>query len=210
MRKLFLLSILIVFLTGCSSINKADINTLINEAVNSKVITTNVNRYGYRYYLPKGLSIKTSNDFNEIITDHKYIMYLYVDVVSYNNKTDFSYTINNSAYYSNNINYNGTKGFIEVNKYKNDKYLIEIMYNYAKIEVIVYERDVKDFITYAITILASITYNDNVIESYLSNNVLDSVEENFDIFEIVGSDNFLQFATEEEKKDERVDPDYIN
>lgn len=31
----------------------------------------------------------------------------------------------------------GKFGYVEVNLLKNDKYLVEIMYNYAKIEVIV-------------------------------------------------------------------------
>lgn len=209
MKKLILLCILFV-LTGCTNINTSSINTLVNEAVSSKVITTNVDRNGYRYYLPKTLNIKNSRDFNEVITNHKYMIYLYVDVVSYNNKTDFSYNINNSAYYSNSLNYNGIKGFIEINKYKNDKYLIEIMYNYAKIEVVVYERDIKELVLLSSTILSSITYNDNVIEKYLSSSVLDSAEENFNIFEIVGSDNFLEFANDDNKQDEKNDPDYIN
>ncbi len=210
MKKLFLLCAFLFLLTGCTSIKNSNIDTLINEVVDNNVKTTNVNRYGYKYYLPKGLNIKQSNSFNEEITNHKYMMYLYVDVVSYNNKTDFTYNINSSAYYSSSLNYKGTKGYIEINKFKNNQYLIEIMYNYAKIEVIVYESDINNFVTYGITILSSITYNDNVIENYLSSNVLDSVEENFDIFEIVGSDNFLEFATEEEGQDKKIDPDYIN
>lgn len=209
MKKLILLCILFI-LTGCTNINTSSINTLLNEAVSSRVITTNVNRNGYRYYLPKTLNIKNSKDFNEIITNHKYMIYLYVDVVSYNNKTDFSYNINKNAYYSNSLNYNGIKGFIEINKYKNDKYLIEIMYNYAKIEVVVYERDIKELVLLSSTILSSITYNDNVIEKYLSSSVLDGAEENFNIFEIVGSDNFLEFATDDNEQDEKNDPDYIN
>ena len=209
MKKLILLCILFI-LTGCTNINTSSINTLVNEAVSSKVITTNVDRNGYRYYLPKTLNIRNSRDFNEVITNHKYMIYLYVDVVSYNNKTDFSYNINNSAYYSNSLNYNGIKGFIEINKYKNDKYLIEIMYNYSKIEVVVYERDIKELVLLSSTILSSITYNDNVIEKYLSSSVLDSAEENFNIFEIVGSDNFLEFANDDNKQDEKNDPDYIN
>ncbi|MDE5539808.1 MAG: hypothetical protein K2J20_04920, partial [Bacilli bacterium] len=134
----------------------------------------------------------------------------YVDIVSYNNKTAFSYNKNEEAYYSDSFK-NGNKiGFIEINNYKNDQYIIEIMYNYAKIEVIGYESDIKNIVTYAIVILSSITYNDNVIESYLSNRTYDSVEEKFDIFEIVGSDNYLQFTEEEDADDSKKDPDYVN
>lgn len=210
MKKLILLCIFFI-LTGCTNINTSSINTLVNEAVSSRAITTNVNRNGYRYYLPKTLNIKNSRDFNETITNHKYMIYLYVDVVSYNNKTDFSYNINKSAYYSNSLNYNGIKGFIEINKYKNDKYLIEIMYNYAKIEVVVYEKDIKNVLANAMTIISSITYNDNVIVNYLASSSFEGSEESFNIFEIVGRKSYLQITDEETKKeDENKDPDYIN
>ena len=209
MKKLILLCILFI-LTGCTNINTSSINTLVNEAVSSKVITTNVDRNGYRYYLPKTLNIRNSRDFNEVITNHKYMIYLYVDVVSYNNKTDFSYNINNSAYYSNSLNYNGIKGFIEINKYKNDKYLIEIMYNYAKIEVVVYEKDIKNVLANAMTIISSISYNDNIIINYLASSSFEGNEEVFNIFEIVGRKDFLQVTDEETQEEEIRDPDFIN
>ena len=44
-----------------------------------------------------------SNLYNEILKDQKYEYYLYVDVVSYYHKTNFSYSINDDAYYSNSI-----------------------------------------------------------------------------------------------------------
>jgi len=210
MKKIFLLGIILFLVSGCTNIKESNINTLINETIKSNINTTNINRNGYKYYLPKGLSIKSSKTYNEILTNHKYMLYLYIDIVSYNNKTNFSYTINSNAYYSKSIENGSNKGYIEINKYKNDKYLIEIMYNYAKIEVIVLLSDIKEIVTYASTILSSITYNDNVIEKYLSSNVYDSAEEDFDIFKIVGSDNFLQFTEEEDNQDEVKDPDYIN
>jgi hypothetical protein len=210
MKKIFLLSILVLLLTGCTSIEKDSLENIINDTVSSKVTTTNVNRNGYRYYLPRGLSIKNSSSFNETLTDQKYIYYLYVDVVSYLNKVDFSYNTNNEAKYSKTIEENNKLGYIEINNYKNDQYLIEIMYNYAKIEVVAYEKDINKCVTYAMVVLSSVTYNDYVIENYLSSSVLDSTEEEFDIFEIVGRDNYLQFTDEETSTDEAIDPDYIN
>ena len=210
MKKLFLLFILVILLTGCTSIENSNINDIINNVVKSKVKTTNINRNGYNYYIPKGLSVIDSASFNEVLKDQKYKYYLYVDVVSYNSKTNFNYTKNNNAYYSNSINNKDKKGYIEINNYKNNQYLIEIMYNYAKIEVIVYEEDINESVTYAIVVLSSVTYNDNVIKNYLSSTVLDSVEESFDIFEIVGSDNYLEFTEEEDSIEEVRDPDYIN
>jgi len=210
MKKIFLLFMLVLLLTGCTSIENSNLNNIINDVVNSKVKTTNVNRNGYNYYIPKGLSIIDSTRFNEVFKDQKYKYYLYVDIVSYNSKTDFNYTKNDNAYYSTNINNKEKKGYIEINNYKNNQYLIEIMYNYAKIEVIVYQEDINKAVTYAIVVLSSVTYNDNVIKNYLSSTVIDSVEESFDIFEIVGSDNYLEFTEEEDSVEEVRDPDYIN
>jgi len=212
MKKIFLLGILVFILTGCTSIQNSKLDVIINNTLNSKVQTKNVNRKGYRYYLPKGLSISKSLSFNEILKDQKYYYYLYVDVISYNNKTLFSYHKNESSYYSHNIVYNNNIGYIEINKYKNNQYLIEIMYNYAKIEVVVYEADINMAVTYAMVVLTSITYNDFVINNYLDSSVIiDNMgEENFDIFEIIGSDNYLEFRDDDEIHNEIKDPDYIN
>ena len=210
MKKIFLLGAIFLVLTGCTSIQNSSLEAILNNSLNSKVDTTNVNRLGYQYYLPRGLIIQTSKDFNEIITDQKYLYYLYVDVVSYNSQVGFTYHINDAAYYSTSLNYQGKNGYLEINNYENDQYLIEIMYNYAKIEVVAYESDINLVVAYAMSILSSITYNDSVIENYLGDDVFLSSEENYDIFEIVGSDNYLEFTDEEEEADEIIDPDYVN
>lgn len=210
MKRIFLLSIILFFITGCTSIQNSSLDTILNNGLYSKVKTLNTNRSGYRYYLPKGLNLITSDNYNEIITNDKYKYYLYVDVVSYYNKIVFDYKANPQSYYSDTLQYKDKKGYIEINNYKNNQYLIEIMYNYAKIEVVVYEYDIKEVVSYAISILTSIAYNDNVISNNLSNSVFESLEENFNIFEIVGSDNLIHFTNEVDSNDERKDPDYIN
>ena len=210
MKKLFLLGTILLLLCGCTSIHASSFDTIINNSLNSRMNTTNVNRQGYRYYLPKGLVVRSSLEFNEILSDQKYLYYLYVDIVSYDSEVDFSYTINSLAYYSNSLQHQGKKGYIEINNFENDQYLIEIMYNYAKIEVIAYESDIKKVVAYAMSILSSVTYNDSVIENYLGDDVFLSSEEAYDIFEIVGSDNYLEFTEDVEETDEIRDPDYIN
>ena len=210
MKKLFLLGFVLIFLSGCTSIENSSIGGILSDSINSRVDTTNVNRNGYRYYLPKGLFIKSSKEFNEIISDQKYLYYLYVDIVSYDSEVGFSYMVNQDAYYSANLVNHNKNGFIEINNYENDQYLIEIMYNYAKIEVVAYERDIKKVVAYAMSILTSITYNNSVIENYLGDDIFESSEEKYDIFEIVGSDNYLQFTEDIEETDEIRDPDYVN
>ena len=210
MKKIFLLGILVMLLTGCTSIENSSINSIIKDTLNSKVTTKNISRNGYSYYLPRGLSINNSTLFNEVLKDEKYTYYLYVDIVSYNNRTNFTYNINNNAYYSEFINYNDNKGYIEINNYKNEQYLIEIMYNYAKIEVVALEKDINKCVSYAMVILTSINYHDDIIKNYLISNSLKKEEENFNIFEIIGSDNYLEFKDVTESNEENKDPDYIN
>ena len=210
MKKVFLLVAIIILFSGCSNINENSIDGIISDALNSPIDTTNVSRMGYEYYLPRGLIVWSSTDFNEILTDQKYLYYLYVDVVSYDSNVTFEYTKNTNSYYSSNLNYKNQLGYIEINLYENNQYLIEIMYNYAKIEVVAYESDIKLCVAYAMSVLSSITYNDSVIANYLGDDVFLSSEEDYDIFEIVGSDNYLQFTDEVEQTDEIKDPDYIN
>ena len=193
MKKIFLLGIILFLITGCTSINNLSIDEIINDGFSSKINIYNTNRKGYHYYLPKGLVLETSDNYNEVIKDYKYIYYLYVDIVSYHNKASYSYEENSSAYFSKKL----TNGYVEINSYKNNNYLIEIMNNYAKIEVVVKNEDLKKSLTYAIAILSSITYNDNIIDNYLKSEDFKSNPQEFDIFEVVGKDNYLEFSKDE-------------
>lgn len=210
MKKIILLCTLVIFLTGCTSINTSSIDSILNEALSSTLKITNTQRNGYSYYLPRGLILKNTKSFNEKLEDDLYQYYLYVDVVSYNNKTKFKYTLNNKAYFSSSLENNGKFGYVEINNYKNNQYLIEIMYNYAKIEVVVYEKDIKNVLANAMTIISSISYNDNIIINYLASSSFEGNEEVFNIFEIVGRKDFLQVTDEETQEEEIRDPDFIN
>ena len=210
MKRIFLLCILVMLVTGCTSIKSSEISSIVNKTLSSVLNITNTNRNGYSYYLPRGISVKSTKSFNERLEDDLYQYYLYVDVVSYNNKTGFKYTKNNAAYFSSNLENNGKYGYIEINNYTNNQYLIEIMYNYAKIEVVVYEEDIKDVIANAMAIISSVTYNDNVIVKYLANSSFEGNEEGFNIFEVVGRNSYLQITDEEATEEEKKDPDYIN
>lgn len=210
MKKIILLCTLVIFLTGCTSINTSSIDSILNETLSSTLKITNTQRNGYSYYLPRGLILKNTKSFNEKLEDDLYQYYLYVDVVSYNNKTKFKYTLNNKAYFSSSLENNGKFGYVEINNYKNNQYLIEIMYNYAKIEVVVYEKDIKNVLANAMTIISSVSYNDNIIINYLASSSFEGNEEVFNIFEIVGRKDFLQVTDEETQEEEIRDPDFIN
>lgn len=212
MKKIILLGILIFLVSGCTSIKSRNLNELVIDMVSSNVKTTNVNRNGYRFYLPKGINIRESKGFNEILDDVFYEYYLYVDVVEYHNQTEFSYKTNNNAYYSRSLENNGKKGYIEINNYKNNQYLIEIMYNYAKIEVIVEKRDIKKSVANAISILSSIEYNKSILSNLMGENVLQFKEQELNIFETKKPNNDLliyEDDTEDTKQNGYRDPDLI-
>src|SRR5574344_1081786 len=150
-----ILVITLLLLCGCTNINNASVQDITKEVLGSKINSYNEYRTGYKYYLPQGLNVNSSKKYNEILNDDKYKYYLYVDLVSYLKKTDLSYKVNENAYLSMTLD---DKGYLEINE-KNDKYLIEIMYNYAKIEVIVEKEDINKAVTNSLIVLSTIKYN---------------------------------------------------
>ena len=212
MKKLLVVLIAILILSGCSNIQSKDYDTLINEAASSKYDIINTYRTGYKYYTPGNMAVSNILDYNETLEDSSHKYYFYVDVVSYYNRVIENYEVNPNAYYSKVINYQDKYGYIEINKWKNGKYLLEIMYNYAKIEVIVEESFLKEAISYAMVILASVKYNNNVLENIVGENVLTSKEIEFNIFETKKSEsNFLKVSEEDiyEDNDTVKDPDLV-
>ncbi len=212
MKKFLVVLIAILILSGCSNIQSKDYDTLINEAASSKYDIVNTYRTGYKYYAPGNMDISNILDYNETLEDSSHKYYFYVDVVSYYNRVIENYEVNPEAYYSKVINYQDKYGYIEINKWKNGKYLLEIMYNYAKIEVIVEESFLKEAVSYAMVILASVKYNNNVLENIVGENVLTSKEIEFNIFETKKSEsNFLKVSEEDiyEDNDTVKDPDLV-
>ena len=209
--KICILLIMILAITGCVNIKKAKYEVIINETINSRVKIYNTYRNGYKLYLPHGLYVDDSNEYNEIIRSNKYKYYLYIDVTSYLNKKNNSYSINNNANYSILINSGDKNGYLEINE-KKGKYLVEIMYNYAKIEVMVDEEDLNEAITNAMIVLTSVQYNDSVLKNLAIETTLNYKDENVDIFKSKsngGSEksNFLEYVEEYDPTEDEL-PDY--
>lgn len=208
-KRVLILILMLITLTGCVNIEDENFTNIINESVKSNKSITNTYRKGYKFYLPKGLYVIDNTEYNEIIKSTTNTYYLYVDVVSYLNKTENTYQIDKNVFYSNVINYNDKSGYIEINNV-NDKYLVEIVYNYAKIEVMVTSDNLHKSVSDAIVILSSIEYNDNILKS-TRNTVLDYNEKTLDIFKTNGKEksNFLQYVEDDESKDDDYQvPDY--
>ena len=209
--KICILLIMILAITRCVNIKKTKYEIIINETINSRAKIYNTYRNGYKLYLPHGLYVDDSNEYNEIIRSNKYKYYLYIDVTSYLNKKNNSYSINNNANYSILINSGDKNGYLEINE-KKGKYLVEIMYNYAKIEVMVDEEDLNEAVTNAMVVLTSVQYNDSVLKNLAIETTLNYKDENVDIFKSKsngGSEksNFLEYVEEYDPTEDEL-PDY--
>ena len=211
MKKILLLMVIVLCLTGCTNLKKADIDTIVKETTESKIKLSNQIRTGYKYYLPSNLSSIKALKMNEIITNDYVKYYLFVDLVSYYYGQNIAYVVNDKAYYHKEFEHDKQKGYIEINV-NNDKYLIEIIYNYAKIEVIVDKDNINEAIANSLIVLSSIDYNKNIIENLLGEDALNYNEEKFSIFDSKTKDsNFLEYVQEYDTyKSEIPDYDLIN
>ena len=208
MKKIIILILSITLLCGCTKIDNNNVDQIINKIISSKNKNANQYKNGYKFYLPSNIIIDKINDRNIVFKENNIKYYMFVDIVSYYYKVENSYKIKDNAYMSKLINYDNKSGYIEINV-KNNQYLIEIMYNYAKIEVIVDSNDIANAITNSLIILSSVEYNDDIIGNLLEEDVLNYSEESFNIFETNSNDsNFLKVVEEYDNyKDDEV-PDY--
>ncbi len=182
MKKAILLLLVLFLVTGCVNINNSNIDTIIDDSLKTKIKMHNVTSSGYKYYLPKGISIIKEKDNNYILMDednHKY--YLYVDIVSRYHKTESNYEVVNDVYYSGNLNKDDKFGYLEINELS-DKYFIEMMYNYSKIESFIDKDSLNKVIANISTILNSVSYNEEILNTLIGDNVLKYNEETYDIF----------------------------
>lgn len=209
MKRLIIILSLIL-LTGCVSINKSDYKEIIDNTIKSNRNIYNTYRNGYKFYLPKCMHISDSTEYNEIISSDNNNYYLYIDVISYLEKRENIYKKKaDGVIYDQAFSEGKKSGYIEIIE-KENKYLVEIIYNYAKIEVIVGEKDLKSAVANSMIILSSIYYNENILNNVSRENVLSYNEENIDIFNTEGKEesHFLTYdPTIYDETDTEI-PDY--
>ena len=144
-----------------------------------------------------------SSDFGKInedtkIQEYNNTYYFYIDVISYYNKEEVDYKVNDKAYFSKKLNYNNKNGYLEITKIENtDVYFVEYMYNYGKIEAFVKENEIKSAIINMSNILSSLKFNRTVLETLIGNKVLDYKEDTYDVMKPKGStatkDTYLEY-----------------
>ena len=210
--KFIFLIFCVICLCGCQNIKNVDISQ-ITSRLEKNIDNVNTYRIGYSYYIPVGMASKEYTLYNDVIETNDYLYYLYVDLISFYNKSVIDYNETKDAYYSKEIKTGEKRGYIEINLQENNQYLIEIMFNYAKIEVMVDYKDINVALSYAVSILRSIEYNGNVIANLLDKNVLSFQEEIYNVFNTTSSDSTYLKALEEELEEQETeikDKDYVN
>jgi hypothetical protein len=212
MKKYVFVSImLLLFVCGCTNVNELSYDEVVDKVLSNDVSKPNTAFKGYKLYLPKDMTLLNDSSSNNVLYSNNDKYYLYVDLVSYYNKVNNEYKINDDkeVVYSKLLNDSGKNGYILVTKHKSE-YFIEVMYNYAKIEVI--SPSVNSAVSKSLIVLKSIVYNDSVVSVLLE----DSIDYNEEKFELLGpsvnTDKFLEYVTEfgtYEGDEESVDEDVI-
>ena len=198
-KKIILLIISILTLTGCTNLTNMSIDEVVDVMLKNDTNLSNNVFDGYKYYIPKGLRLLEKDEYNASFKDeYNNTYYFYIDVVSFYNKEEAEYKVNNKAYFSKELDYNNKKGYLEITKIEDtDRYFIEYMYNYGKIEAFVKENEIKSAIINMSSILKSLEFNRTVLESLIGNNVLNYKEDTYDVMKPKGStatkDTYLEY-----------------
>lgn len=211
MKKVLLLLMFILFLTGCTStsIKNKDIDEIIDTMLKSDTSLVNNASNGYKYYLPNGVKVIESDNYNEKLYYNGNYYYLYVDVVSYFYKTEVSYEVDDSLYFSKNISYNGKNGYLEIEKIDN-VYRVKYVYNYSKIESYVDDENLKQTIINMSYILNSIKFNDSITELIVSDKKDNLKEEIYDFYTPRNKDNFIDYINQyDDYEEETIDDNNI-
>lgn len=183
MKKLIILAVATILLTGCTivRIDTKNIDNTMSVVLSKNNILYNRVGKGYKYYVPRGVTYIDTTELNEKLYSNGNYYYLYLDAISYYYQKEVTYTVNDKIYYSKKITGNNKSGYLEIKK-MDQLYFIEFMYNYAKIEALVQKDEIEEVILNASYILSTVKFNNNVIKLMLDKNYFINREEKYDIF----------------------------
>ena len=184
MRRKGILILIVLFLTGCTIVR---IDTKSIDNITSVVFSKNNKSYnrvgrGYKYYVPRGVTYIDSTGSNDKLYSNGVYYYLYLDEVDYYYKQTTEYKEKKNVYYSKKIKKDKkNSGYLEIKK--NGKlYLIDFVYNYAKIEALVPKNKINETVLNSSYILSTIKYNKKIIKLLLDDNYLHGKEETYPEF----------------------------
>lgn len=196
MKKKCILPLLLLLLTGCTvvRINTSSIDNIISVILSKEGKLYNRVGRGYKYYVPRGVTYIDTSGSNDKLYSNGVYYYLYLDKISYYYKKVEKFKEASSKYYSKKIDSKGKKGYLEITK-KDNLYFIEFVYNYAKIETLVKEKDITSAVLNSSYILSTIKYNKSIVKLSLEENFLKNKEEIYEKYshKNVNEDSFLKY-----------------
>ena len=195
MKKYVILIIAVFLLAGCTNIYDSNYDGLINETLSESNVKKNIYLKGYKFYLPEGMNLIGDYEHNNILYSGGEKYYMYVDLVSFYNKKQNKYEFDSDNYeYLKEFNNKNKQGYVIISKSKGGK-LVEVMYNYAKIEVVT--DNPKKAIANSLLVLKNIKYNYKTIDSMIGSNALVYNSEQFTLLgPAKNTDNFLTYEEE--------------
>lgn len=208
MKKYFrYLSLLFMLLlvTGCTvvRIDTSNVDTIVNVVLSKNNTLYNQVGKGYKYYIPRGVNYIDTVDFNEKLYSNGNYYYIYIDAVSYYNKTDPIYKYDPSLYYSREFVINDKTGYLQIKKTNTDKYLINFVYNYARIQALVNKENINEVVLNSSYMLSTVKFNNEVIKLMLDEEYFTNKEETYTVFEKKNEgSNFLEYTDELQDVDE--------
>lgn len=199
MKKIILLGLMTLILTGCTivRIDTTSIDNIISVILSKENTLYNRVGRGYKYYVPRGVTYIDSSGTNDKLYSGGVYYYLYLDEISYYYQKSINYKEDNTKYYSKKIENGDNVGYLEITKQGN-LYLIEFVYNYARIEALVPKQDINDTVLNSSYILSTIKYNSNIIKLSLEDDFLKNKEEKYDVFsqKQQNDNSFLEYEEE--------------
>ena len=179
MKRFILLIIITLVLTGCSRID-SNIDNIVAATMKSDINNVNTVSTSYKLYIPVGVMQLVDNEYNQKFKIKDTYVYLYVDTVSYYYKNNMHQDrgLNDYDYYD--FTFDDKQGYMRITR-KDSKFLVELCYNYAIIEVEVEESELRYAVSRGISILNSIEYNELVIGKYIEDNDIENRETVYNI-----------------------------
>ncbi len=194
-KKGIILCLLLIFVTGCTAvrIDTKSIDNIVDVVLSKNNTLYNRVGIGYKYYVPRGVTYIDSAETNDRLYSNGIYYYLYLDEIAYYYKNTIDFTEDSSKYYSRKLD----KGYLEITE-KSGLYLVEFVYNYAKIEALVPKEEIEVTVLNSSYILSTIKYNNKIIKLSLDGGFLKTKEEKYEEFTSKKeSNNFLSYEEEE-------------
>ena len=193
---LLLIIFCIFIMTGCTvvRIDTSEIDNIVDIVLSTDNVLYNHIGKGYKYYIPRGMTYIDTIEFNDRLYSEGNYYYLYIDTISYFYQKNIVHHKDSELYYYRDIDINGKKGYISI-KQKDDRYMIDFMYNYAHVESFVTKENINSVILNSSYILSTVKFNNNVIGIMLNEDYFKYKEEKFELFEKEEvRENFLEYS----------------